>query len=208
MLYAGLDLSRKRLDFHLLDDESATVEVGAAPPDADSLHGLTQRLERRARPARSAPRAPTAAATPATPRDRRRSHRACDRSARRAPPPHVETPAGMAFGTSASLAWLDSLSAGPDSPALSCPRNRGRSNDHSRLAYCEVLTSERKDACAASCSARVPGTRRRGSRSSACSRTMRRPTTRIPGEMPAASCGSSAATRDRTRHGRTGRPRR
>ena len=33
MLYAGLDLSRKRLDFHLLDAEGATVEVGAAPPD-------------------------------------------------------------------------------------------------------------------------------------------------------------------------------
>jgi hypothetical protein len=31
MLYAGLDLSRKRLDFHLLDREGATVEVGAAP---------------------------------------------------------------------------------------------------------------------------------------------------------------------------------
>src|SRR6266536_1880250 len=42
MLYAGLDLSRKRLDFHLLDAEGATVEVGAAPPDADGLHRLTQ----------------------------------------------------------------------------------------------------------------------------------------------------------------------
>ena len=31
MLYAGLDLSRKRLDFHLLDAEGETVEVGAAP---------------------------------------------------------------------------------------------------------------------------------------------------------------------------------
>jgi hypothetical protein len=30
MLYAGLDLSRKRLDFHLLDGEGATVEVGAS----------------------------------------------------------------------------------------------------------------------------------------------------------------------------------
>jgi hypothetical protein len=30
MLYAGLDLSRKRLDFHLLDGEGATVE-GALP---------------------------------------------------------------------------------------------------------------------------------------------------------------------------------
>jgi hypothetical protein len=27
MLYAGLDLSRKRLDFHLLDGEGTTVDV-------------------------------------------------------------------------------------------------------------------------------------------------------------------------------------
>ena len=40
MLYAGLDLSRKRLDFHLLDAEGATVEVDAVPPDPDGLHGL------------------------------------------------------------------------------------------------------------------------------------------------------------------------
>src|SRR5207253_7007834 len=33
-----------RLDFHLLDAEGATVEVGAAPPDADGLHGLSERL--------------------------------------------------------------------------------------------------------------------------------------------------------------------
>src|SRR6266536_2005181 len=46
MLYAGLDLSRKRLDFHLLDSEGATVEVGAAPPDADGLLSLTRRLDR------------------------------------------------------------------------------------------------------------------------------------------------------------------
>jgi hypothetical protein len=32
MLYAGLDLSRKRLDFHLLDGEGETVDVGGAPP--------------------------------------------------------------------------------------------------------------------------------------------------------------------------------
>ena len=31
MLYAGLDLSRKRLDFHLLDGEGASIEVGASP---------------------------------------------------------------------------------------------------------------------------------------------------------------------------------
>ena len=35
MLYAGLDLSRKRRDFHLLDADGAAVDVGAAPPDAD-----------------------------------------------------------------------------------------------------------------------------------------------------------------------------
>ena len=52
MLYAGLDLSRKRLDFHLLDAEGASVEVGAAPPDADGLRGLTRaaRSARRAGP--------------------------------------------------------------------------------------------------------------------------------------------------------------
>src|SRR5918995_951555 len=54
MLYAGLDLSRKRLDFHLLDREGATVELGAAPPDADGLHGLSQRLERHREPIRAA----------------------------------------------------------------------------------------------------------------------------------------------------------
>ena len=50
MLYAGLDLSRKRLDFCLLDSEGATVEVGAAPPDADGLLGLTRRLDRHREP--------------------------------------------------------------------------------------------------------------------------------------------------------------
>ena len=54
MLYAGLDLSRKRLDFDLLDGEGATVEVGAAPPDADGLHGLTLRLDRHREPVRAA----------------------------------------------------------------------------------------------------------------------------------------------------------
>jgi hypothetical protein len=40
MLYAGLDLSRKRLDFRLLDQAGETVEIGAAPPDADGLRAL------------------------------------------------------------------------------------------------------------------------------------------------------------------------
>jgi transposase len=54
MLYAGLDLSRKRLDFHLFDGEGATVEVGASPPDADGLRGLSERLDRRGEPIRAA----------------------------------------------------------------------------------------------------------------------------------------------------------
>src|SRR3954468_2625534 len=54
MLYAGLDLSRKRLDFHLLDSGGATVEIGAAPPDADGLRGLTRRLDRHREPIRAA----------------------------------------------------------------------------------------------------------------------------------------------------------
>src|SRR5918994_1843722 len=54
MLYAGLDLSRKRLDFHLLDPKGATVDIGAAPPDADGLRGLSERLARHESPIRAA----------------------------------------------------------------------------------------------------------------------------------------------------------
>jgi len=54
MLYAGLDLSRKRLDFHLLDEAGETVEVGAAPPDADGLRGLATRVARFREPVRAA----------------------------------------------------------------------------------------------------------------------------------------------------------
>jgi transposase len=49
-----LDLSRKRLDFHLLDAEGASVEVGASPPDADGLRGLSERLARHGTPIRAA----------------------------------------------------------------------------------------------------------------------------------------------------------
>jgi len=54
MLYAGLDLSRKRLDFRLLDEAGETVEVGAAPPDADGLRGLGVRIARFQQPVRAA----------------------------------------------------------------------------------------------------------------------------------------------------------
>src|SRR2546427_10182134 len=46
VLYAGLDLSRKRLDFCLLDQLGEKVEGGAAPPDADGLRSLTTRVGR------------------------------------------------------------------------------------------------------------------------------------------------------------------
>jgi hypothetical protein len=36
MLYAGLDLSRKRLDVHVLEEGGATREVTAVFPDADA----------------------------------------------------------------------------------------------------------------------------------------------------------------------------
>ena len=54
MLHAGLDLSRKRLDFHLLDEAGDTVEVGVAPPDGDGLRGLVARLSRHRQPVRAA----------------------------------------------------------------------------------------------------------------------------------------------------------
>lgn len=54
MLHAGLDLSRKRLDFHLLDEAGETVELGAAPPDGDGLRGLVARLSRHRQPVRGA----------------------------------------------------------------------------------------------------------------------------------------------------------
>ena len=40
MLYAGLDLSRQRLDVHVLDEEGRTVEVTAIHPDGDALRSL------------------------------------------------------------------------------------------------------------------------------------------------------------------------
>jgi transposase len=54
MLYAGLDLSRKRLDYHLLDESGETVELGAAPPDADGLRALAARIARHGQPVRAA----------------------------------------------------------------------------------------------------------------------------------------------------------
>jgi transposase len=44
MLYAGLDLSRKRLDFELLAGDGEQLMTGAAAPDADGLRGLAERV--------------------------------------------------------------------------------------------------------------------------------------------------------------------
>src|SRR5437868_2806212 len=47
MLHAGLDLSRRRLDYCLLDELGDRVETGAAPPDGDGLVGFARRVDRR-----------------------------------------------------------------------------------------------------------------------------------------------------------------
>ena len=47
MLHVGLDLSRKRLDYCLLDEGGERVEVGKTPPDGDGLVGFVRRVEER-----------------------------------------------------------------------------------------------------------------------------------------------------------------
>jgi transposase len=44
MLYVGLDLSRKRLDWQALDRDGERVAGGDVPPDRDGLAGLARRL--------------------------------------------------------------------------------------------------------------------------------------------------------------------
>jgi transposase len=44
MLYVGMDLSRKRLDWLALDQEGERVGIGAVPPDRDGLEKLVSRL--------------------------------------------------------------------------------------------------------------------------------------------------------------------
>ena len=50
MLYAGLDLSRQRLDVHVLDEDGRTVEVTAVRPDADALRSLVTAVARHGQP--------------------------------------------------------------------------------------------------------------------------------------------------------------
>jgi transposase len=47
MLHAGLDLSRKRLDYCLLAESGERVEVGATPPDGDGLAAFARQVAER-----------------------------------------------------------------------------------------------------------------------------------------------------------------
>ena len=44
MLYAGMDLSRQRLDVHVLREDGSTVLITAVRPDADALRTLAERV--------------------------------------------------------------------------------------------------------------------------------------------------------------------
>jgi transposase len=46
MLHAGLDLSRHRLDVHLMAEDGTTVEVTTAPPDLDGLRSFARCVAR------------------------------------------------------------------------------------------------------------------------------------------------------------------
>jgi len=50
MLYAGLDLSRQRLDVHVMDEDGAAIEVTAVHPDTDALRTLAALVSRHGQP--------------------------------------------------------------------------------------------------------------------------------------------------------------
>jgi hypothetical protein len=53
MLYAGLDLSRKRLDVHVLREDGSSALVTAVAPDADALRTLARRVAAEGEPVRA-----------------------------------------------------------------------------------------------------------------------------------------------------------
>jgi hypothetical protein len=53
MSYADLDLSRKRLDVHLLEESGATRAATAISPDGDALRTLVSATARHGEPARA-----------------------------------------------------------------------------------------------------------------------------------------------------------
>src|SRR6266852_570281 len=44
-IYTGLDLSRKRLDWHACAGDGALVDAGAVPPDSDGLARLVHKTD-------------------------------------------------------------------------------------------------------------------------------------------------------------------
>jgi transposase len=54
MLYAGLDLSRQRVDVHVMGEDGRTVETLAVRPDSDALRTLVERLARHGQPIQAA----------------------------------------------------------------------------------------------------------------------------------------------------------
>ena len=81
-------------------------------------------------------------------------------------------------------------------------------DDHTRLAYAEVLAGQDKQPAPHSSAAPWPGTPSKASRSNASCQTTPRPTTRGSGRTPAPSSTSPAATRGPTRPGPTAKPKR
>jgi transposase len=61
MIHAGLDLSRKRLDYHVMDDRGRRLAVGAVPPTAQGLATLSARVALYGHPVRAAIEAMTGA---------------------------------------------------------------------------------------------------------------------------------------------------
>lgn len=61
MIHAGLDLSRKRLDYHLMDEGGRRLAAGAVAPTADGLAALSARVVLYGQPVRAAIEAMTGA---------------------------------------------------------------------------------------------------------------------------------------------------
>ncbi len=54
MMHVGLDLSRKRLDVHVMNDEGDTVDTWGVLPDRDGLDALVRRLDKYGEPVHAA----------------------------------------------------------------------------------------------------------------------------------------------------------
>ena len=55
-MYAGLDLSRHKLDVHVMNQAGEPVQVTTAPPDADGLRGLVRQAAGLGQPVAAATR--------------------------------------------------------------------------------------------------------------------------------------------------------